>query len=90
MYEWGFQSDFLRSKRVESGVVGEREDVGGRSLPKQHCPQKAVVVQAAIATLSEELRSRLPTNRDSMVALIGGLNGCLECLGARLCMPLRT
>ena len=62
----------------------------GNNSTRQHCPQKAVVVHAAMAASKGELRSNFSTNWDSILTLIGGLGGCFKCPGARLQIPLST
>ena len=90
MYDRSLRVDLLKSERVGKGVVTRIDEEEGRSSPKRHWPQKAVVAQAAITASSGELRSRCSTSCKSIVALIGGRGGRLEPRGARLCTPLRT
>ena len=50
----GFHSDLLKLEHVGKGLERAMEVDEGKSSPKRHCPQKAVVAQAVIAALKGE------------------------------------
>ena len=84
MHASGFCRDLLKLERVGNGEGGRDEYIRGKSSPKRHWPQKAIVAQAATAASKGELRSKPCTRSTSMVAFTGGRGACLEELRAKL------
>ena len=62
MHECGLREDLLKPERVGKKVEKGEEDVAGKSSPKRHWPQKAVVAHAATAASRGELGSRCSTS----------------------------
>ena len=90
MQDCGFWINLLKPEKSGRGVGEGAEEEIGRSLPKQHWPQKAVQAQAVTAVLKGKLRLRLVTNCKSMRAVIGSQDICFEVIGTKLCTLLRT
>jgi hypothetical protein len=87
IHERGSRRDLLKSERVGRGGGRRGDAEGGKSSPRRHWPQKAATAHAATAASKGELRSRLSTSCESILALIGGRGGRFELSGARLRTP---
>ena len=84
------REDFFRLERVgkrDRGRVGDEE---GKSSPRRHCPQKAVVAQVATVMSRGDSRLRCCRSCVNILELMGGRGGRLEPRGVRLWTPLST
>jgi hypothetical protein len=90
MQDNGLRSDLLKPDRNGKGVDKRTDEDDGRSSPRRHWPQKAVVAHAATATSKGSLRSRRSTSCSIIAAFTGGRGRRFEPWGARLWTPLST
>lgn len=85
----GSRVDLFRLERNGNKIESKMRMEEGRSSPRRHWPQKAIVAQAEITISKGESRSRCWINWMIILAVTGGRGGCLE-HGVRLCTPFIT
>ena len=84
MWALGSRVDLFRLERSGNKIDSRRRTEEGRSSPRRHWPQKAMVAQDATAMSKGESRLRCWINWIIILAVTGGRSKCLDPRGVRL------